>query len=353
MESGSKMEARPPALIEAAVRLLVPYAAREHVLGDLSERYSSPLQYTVDALRTIPFVLVSQIRRTSPLGAVVIQSFLLFVGFGVGSGALLVAALAVVAALLGLVLRDAYKQCVSISATQIVVDLAFGSGCLIVAEGVLAVTRPDLVLPWRGAVAGAVSFGVLFLLRLQNPGLGASPRQVLAQAPRNLDALLTEVRLYERMIRRGSRVEVGTGIAVAAFFVAPIVSSPNWVMRLGWCLAAVYGLYVAAFVLLHATRPMPDGLGFEGSLAFYRRELERRHGLIRTMWFWYILPFAPAIILITIGGLMLAVERNRPLWPAAVFVAIAVIIGVVIHFGSLEMARKIRVRIDALKAVEE
>jgi hypothetical protein len=35
--------------MEALVGLLTPPACRDHVLGDLHERYSSPAQYLVDA----------------------------------------------------------------------------------------------------------------------------------------------------------------------------------------------------------------------------------------------------------------------------------------------------------------
>ena len=34
-----KVEARPPALVERAIRLLLPPMNREHVLGDLAERH--------------------------------------------------------------------------------------------------------------------------------------------------------------------------------------------------------------------------------------------------------------------------------------------------------------------------
>ena len=65
METEPCVEARPPALIESAVGLIVPPAAREHVLGDLFERYASPGLYVLEAARTLPFVLASQSRRTS------------------------------------------------------------------------------------------------------------------------------------------------------------------------------------------------------------------------------------------------------------------------------------------------
>ena len=65
METEPCVEARPPALIESAVGLIVPPAAREHVLGDLAERYASPGLYVLEAARYLPFVFASQIRRTS------------------------------------------------------------------------------------------------------------------------------------------------------------------------------------------------------------------------------------------------------------------------------------------------
>jgi len=78
-----KVETGPPALIEAAVRLFTPPACREYVLGDLCERYRSPGQYVSDAIRTVPYIIVSRIRRTSsaPLLAFQVAStFLTFAG---------------------------------------------------------------------------------------------------------------------------------------------------------------------------------------------------------------------------------------------------------------------------------
>ena len=45
---------RPPVVIENIVRLLVPPASREHVMGDLRERYRSPRQYLLDVFQGLP-----------------------------------------------------------------------------------------------------------------------------------------------------------------------------------------------------------------------------------------------------------------------------------------------------------
>jgi len=61
------MNRQPPALLERLASRLLPRASREHVLGDLAERYSSPARYIVDAGRTIPFVVGSQFARSGHL----------------------------------------------------------------------------------------------------------------------------------------------------------------------------------------------------------------------------------------------------------------------------------------------
>jgi len=57
------------------------------------------------------------------------------------------------------------------------------AGLVLVSQAALAITRPELLLPRPGVVAGAVTFGTLFFRRLQNPGLGAHSRPALAQVP--------------------------------------------------------------------------------------------------------------------------------------------------------------------------
>ena len=75
------METGPPALIEAIVGLLIPPASREHLLGDLRERYVSTRQYLVDAVRVVPLVMLSRMRRTSDWLLTALQAYVLFLVF--------------------------------------------------------------------------------------------------------------------------------------------------------------------------------------------------------------------------------------------------------------------------------
>src|SRR5687767_5367667 len=109
------IETRPPALIEGLVRRLIPPACREHVLGDLWERHPSASGFLIDAARTIPFVIASQIRRTWIPPLLGMQAVMAFVFFGGplknrdGAAPMWVrAAIPAGAAIVGLVLRDVY-----------------------------------------------------------------------------------------------------------------------------------------------------------------------------------------------------------------------------------------------------
>ena len=55
----------PPNSLESLIACCIPPACREEVLGDLAEKYTSRLQYFFLAVRTIPFVIVSRLRRVN------------------------------------------------------------------------------------------------------------------------------------------------------------------------------------------------------------------------------------------------------------------------------------------------
>jgi len=90
----------PPPWLEEMVLLAIPPVARESVAGDLCETYQGPHQYAVEALRTVPFVILSQMRRNLNPLALMLQGALIFLCLG-GPAALLILPL--------LMLRGAYQ----------------------------------------------------------------------------------------------------------------------------------------------------------------------------------------------------------------------------------------------------
>lgn len=105
--------------MEAPIGLLIPPACRDEVLGDLYQRYAGPRQYLLDALHTVPLVIASRVRRTTDPAVLLIEALALYLSFLLGAWyidrALLAAqwglwrlAIPAAAALLAMVLRDAY-----------------------------------------------------------------------------------------------------------------------------------------------------------------------------------------------------------------------------------------------------
>jgi hypothetical protein len=68
----------PPKALETIVGLFIPPACREEVLGDLSETYTGPAGYVLLALRVVPFVIVSRIRRTTDAYVLLTEALLIY-----------------------------------------------------------------------------------------------------------------------------------------------------------------------------------------------------------------------------------------------------------------------------------
>ena len=84
-------------------------------------------------------------------------------------------------------------------------------------------------------------------------------------------------------------------------------------------------------------------------LEFLRSELVRQRDLLRSVWWWYLAPFVPGLLLI-LGGV--ALERpGRWGWLAPGIVAAVTFVG--IGLLNQRVARKLQRRIDDLDAVRE
>lgn len=155
----------------------MPPLAREHVLGDLAERYTSPGQYMLDALRTVPAVVVSQIRRTSffPLWPMI--GFGLTIAFGRGAQDWWPrAVLPAVITLLAFMFQDAYRvPDQKHPRRKGFVDVAIAAATVLASQAGVALWHPEWLITSEGLRGGAVALAVLYLLRPQNPS-GRVPR---------------------------------------------------------------------------------------------------------------------------------------------------------------------------------
>jgi hypothetical protein len=67
------------------VRRLLPPAVREQVLGDLHERYESPLKYIADAVSVVPAAIFSQLRRSTPIPFRLLEALIIYTSIFAGA----------------------------------------------------------------------------------------------------------------------------------------------------------------------------------------------------------------------------------------------------------------------------
>lgn len=75
------MAASPPKWLEKVAGAVIPPACREEVLGDLHERYRSPAQYLGDLFSTLPFLILSRIRRGTDLQSLLMEALVVYGSF--------------------------------------------------------------------------------------------------------------------------------------------------------------------------------------------------------------------------------------------------------------------------------
>jgi len=358
MATRPTMETRPPVLIETVVRLLVPPAAREHVLGDLSERYASPRQYVSDAIRTIPFVVASQIRRTTNPALLLIPAFLFMMAFGSGPGedfGWMRGGLPAMAALIGLVLRDAYRlPDVSRPWRRGLVDIAVVIACALAVQVVLAFTQPEWLIAPDGVVRSAIVLTLLYLVRVQNPTSGVYPSRVAHGATLSIGDLRREVQMYEQGTRRAIGIELATAALVVISFtgIALFAAEAPVLFRIGFAIGAAGGLFVATRMWPSwRLRPVPADVEFTDTVEQYRTRLEHNHHSLRTMWLWYGLPLSVGPMAMFGGAALTSAQPVLAVGGVVLgFLAVGVFFDRVMFSRA---ARSLRQRIDALETVKE
>jgi hypothetical protein len=157
-ERGGLMDSGPSKAAEAIVAVFLPPACREEVLGDLHERYRSPRHYGLEALRTVPMVILSRIRRTADPQVILMQAFALYVSF-LGAAwfkdaallrsqwGLLRLAIPPGMGLLGLILEDTYANPGRRSPLSLVRGPVLGLAFALVSQAVFRTGNSDLAVP--------------------------------------------------------------------------------------------------------------------------------------------------------------------------------------------------------------
>jgi hypothetical protein len=175
-------------VIDKIVGIFIPSACREEVLGDLRERNDGIQLFIYDALRTVPFVIVSRIRRTTDSVVLLMEAFCCYVSFlavalvmepsmiATREGLLLLAVPGAIA-LFVLVVADAYANPRKKSVLRPVLAVALAFAAVFLVQ-VIHPLLPGLML----AVGSGMSMMLLLVLRMLFPPVADRPQQVQGPA---------------------------------------------------------------------------------------------------------------------------------------------------------------------------
>jgi len=175
------MSQGPPKAVEAVVALLIPPARREEVLGDLQERYRGAAGYVVDAVRTVPHVVASQMRRKMTPTMVIAEAFALYLAFAIASPGSMTSffhketavpcAILSAIALVALVFMDAYVQPGCRTEKRLGLQSLAAVAIACAAGTVIGVVSPARALPHRSLLVGGVIAALLVWRAAAGEGL--------------------------------------------------------------------------------------------------------------------------------------------------------------------------------------
>lgn len=342
----------PPAVLTRLATALIPPDAREHLVGDLCERYTSPGRFIADVLRGLPFALATRIRRTTVFGLWPFLSALLvvFLGAGPAPSVWLRGLVPTFTLLIAYMFRDAYRvPDPTRRVQQGLVEAALVVASVAVSQALVVWLAPAFVMTRAGAIALVAWVAVLTWLRALNPARNgtAIPRCTGAVS---LDDLRKEVSWHNRAVRRGGRVEIAACLLLLPFLAAGGLLLTQPMMRFASTLTFVCVAYVAWYVwnVLRLATPVPADADFSTTLAAYRIQLQRGHLVWRTYWRWYLLPLGmgPAVFF---ASSAMTVSPWQVLPPVMMF---AVLWTSLARWGTRNASR-LRQRIEELDSLTE
>jgi len=357
------MNIGPSKTIESIVARLIPPARREEVLGDLHERYRGTMAYVLDALRTVPHVVSSQMRRATDWRLLIFEAFTLYVSFltapaqvgGVSllfkAETLLPCAIPTIVALIALRFVDAYsptdRRTRIVQVAQVALAVAIG----MCAEELVRIEDASMALPRSALLQGGVlACFMLWIVRTRMhaggiPARPATPSSVSMHAVSQEEIQRGMENLHAK-VRKRNLIGGGASLVVALSFALYIFLFKTALLRIGAGLTVASALYMAMQILMFRNGPKPKNLKVSDPLALYRSELERQRDFHRGTWFWSrLVAIVPGYLLFCAG---MAIAFPKTARPTVGIVAFFIFIGFMAVRMNLSQARNYQQEIDKL-----
>jgi len=302
----------PPPWLERIVLALIPPCAREAVAGDLCETYASPRQYAREALRTVPLVVLSQMRRNINLPALLLQFLLIWFCWNETAAALLLPVL---------MLRDAYQP-----ATRPCPRRAVRAAILVASAALLFLQALSMSMDavFQSGIDRTTWTTLLFIGPMLSPLMGLFRTGLIMDGDRHIFAddaqmgtagLAAGYRAFTRRARWHNMLEGGGLVAAAAVTFRYLPADTGIALTGIFLLAAIYLLVDGA------PRPHDPRADFTSLRAHFQQELTRRQHLRRFLWWLW---FSPVLTALCVQAAERAMAAGKPMM--AVFASVAALL---------------------------
>jgi hypothetical protein len=151
---------------------------------------------------------------------------------------------------------------------------------------------------------------------------------------------------FEQTISRRNQREYAASAFVVVWFGVWAWFAESGVTALGCWLVVIAALWVVFHLHRRGAARRTDGeQEVLSCLEFHRSELVRQRDLLRSVWWWYLLPFVPGLLLISVGNSLEGWALLAPGFAAVTFVGIGLL--------NQRVARQLQRRLDDLDAVRK
>jgi hypothetical protein len=306
--------ASPPRIAEAIVGALLPPGCREAVLGSLQERYAHAAQYLAEALRRLPGVVASQIRKNTeariflPEALAVFWCFT-FAALRPGQASILDdpwvflrMAVPALTALFVLLLRNAYASPEDPAQYASILDVLMAFGFAFLTQPVLSGFGPEWALPrWFPTQGGIVGIWFLLIVRALFQPRARRPEDAAGMGPASFLEIRWRAEEFGKEIRRRNMVVYVAAAALAVFALCFVLTGlPR--ERAG-CALILAGVVGVVYQVRKRGLPgrLPTGASLDGYSDFYRGELERQVALLQRVSYGFYGALVPGFALFNLG----------------------------------------------------
>ncbi len=234
-----------PSYFENLLRLLLPPASREHVLGDLQERCTSTKSYLADALSVLGPVIISRIRRTTDSQVFLMEALTIYLSFTTAGlylgeqnflyhhAGFIRLALPTSVAVMALLFCNAYSDLEKRSFSRAILQSAGSLSLAFLGQAVIFDTHPGFAVPFRVMLYGSLLSCLLISpLRLLFPPTTRMPQLVSSNSPRPFQSREHVPPIPQHLRKKVSKVEGGPKLSLILVMLATLIAAALLLARL-------------------------------------------------------------------------------------------------------------------------